>query len=270
MIFTILGGKPLSFNGCTAIVGDVPENECCVTCDNTGRDIELVEIGDLIPFVRAETAYKDNDNIAYADAAIIEQHIAWTLIDFTKQTGILVRRAVMDIQAGVRDYYIAPPAGETVYRVTSVCVNGECLTGYRSEQCCNTGNCRSERGGFVFYPLDKIVLDDATCKDCGKIEIEYITHTSNNACTMDKVLMERFQEALTMGAGGRVRKMAGFGWSLPAKGLDMMREYKQAIDQYKLDDTEGHINGGGRMTTWGTQSTYSPNNSLIYRHGGYL
>ncbi|MGL4996903.1 MAG: hypothetical protein ACRC6G_12100, partial [Deefgea sp.] len=256
MIFSVLDGKSLTFNGCTAIVGKANDNLCVATCDNSGRDIELVNIADLIPYVRAETAYKDGDTVAYADAGAIEQHIAWTLTDFTKQTGILSRRAVIDIQAGVRDYYITPPQGETVYRVSSVCVNGHCLTGYRGSECCTTGKCRSSRGGFVFEPLDKIVLDEATCKDCGKIEVQYTTHASNTACTIDKLVIERFQEAIVMGAGARLRKMAGFGWSLPAKGLDMHRDYKMAIDQYKLDDAEGHMNGNHQMNTYGSEASH--------------
>lgn len=253
MIFSVLDGKTLTFNGCKAIVGSAPENECCNTCDNTGRDIEMVAIADLIPFVRAETAYMKNDEVMYADAATIEQHLAWTLTDFTKQTGILSRKLTIDIQAGVRDYYITPPEGETVYRVTSVCVNGDCLQGFRGEPCCSSSHCTSSRGGFVFEPMDKIVLDEATCKDCGKIEIQYISHASNTACTVDKLVIERNQEAIVMGAGGRIRKMAGLPWSLPAKGLDMLRDFKMAIDQYKLDDTEGHLNQRGSLITYGTE-----------------
>jgi hypothetical protein len=255
MIFSVLDGKTLTFNGCRAVIGTPQDAACGNTCDNSGRDIELVNIADLIPYVRAETAFKDKDTVAYADTGMIEQHLAWTLTDFTRQTGILSRRSVIDIQAGVRDYYITPPQGETVYRVTSVCVNGICLTGYRGAPCCTSGQCRSSRGGFVFEPLDKIVLDDATCRDCGKIEIQYTTHTSNNACTVDKLVVERFQEAIVMGAGARLRKMAGFGWSLPAKGLDMHRDYKMAIDQYKLDDAEGHANGKHQMDTYGSESS---------------
>jgi hypothetical protein len=267
MIFSVLDGKPLTFNGCRAIVGSTPE-VCCETVDSAGRDIQIVPIADLIPFVRAETAYKDNDNTAFADGGMIEQHIAWTLTDFTKQTGILSRKAKIDITANTREYLITPPAGEEVYRVTSVCVNGYCLQGYQGEQCCSNGKCYNERGGFTFLPPNKIVLDDATCKACGKIEVQYITHASNSACTIDKLLIDRFQEALTYGAAGRIRKMAGYPWSIPAKGLDLLREYKMAIDQYKLDDAEGHLNGRHQMQVYGMERGFGYMHHH-HHHGSY-
>lgn len=243
-------GKPLSFNGCKAVLGP-PSNTCEQTCDNTGRDIELVPIADLVPYVKAETAYKEGSAILYADSSVIEQHLAWALTEFTKRTGILQRKAKMPIQSGLRDYYIEPPAGEDIYRVSSVCVDGHCIGSHRREPCCSSGACRSNRGGFVFHPQDKIVLDEARCNECGFIEVQYDTFVSNTACTIDKLLVTRFQRAIVAGAAGGIRKMAGFGWSLPAKGLDLEREFKIAIAQAQIDEAKGHTNGPHFFDAWG-------------------
>lgn len=248
-------GKPLSFNGCKAILG-APSETCEQTCDNSGRDIELVEATDLVPFIRAETAYKEGDSVMYADASMIEQHLAWALTEFTQRTGILQRKAKMPIQAGVRDYYIEPPPGEEIYRVASVCVNGICLGSNRRQECCSMGQCRSARGGFVFQPQDKIVLDEAVCNECGFIEVQYETFVSNTSCTIDKLLVTRYQRAIVAGAAAGIRKMAGFGWSLPAKGLDLEREFKIAMDRAKIDEATGYSNGRQMINNWGQGGDY--------------
>lgn len=242
-------GKPLTFNGCTAVLG-TPTPACDRTCDNTGRDIELVPASDLLAYIKPETAFKEGDSILYAETTTIEQHLAWILTEFTQKTGILQRKSRIDIQAGVRDYYITPPPGEDIHRVYSVCVKGVCMDSQRREACCRAGSCGHQRGGFVFHPQDKIVLDEATCKECGVIEVQYETFVSNTACTIDKILMTRYQRALVAGAAGSIRKMAGFGWSLPAKGLDLEREFKLAMDRAKIDETIGYTGGMQFVNNW--------------------
>lgn len=243
-------GKELSFNGCKAVLGT--PSECCEqTCDNSGRDIELVEISTLAPYVRAETAYKEDASYLFADQATIEQHLAWTLTDFTQKSGILRRKAKISIQSGLRDYYIEPPAGEKIYRVRSACVNGACMDSHSSEPCCTSGQCRSNRGGFVFHPQDKIVLDEAVCRECGFIEVQYESFVSSTACTVDKMIIDRYQRAIVAGAAGGIRKMAGLPWSLPAKGLDLEREFKLAIDRAKIEEAIGYANNTQMVNGWG-------------------
>lgn len=243
-------GKELSFNGCKAVLG-TPSPCCAQTCDNSGRDIELVPISDLVPYIKAETAYKEGASTMFADVEVLETHLAWALKEFTQRSGILQRKVKIPIQAGLRDYYIEPPPGEEIYRVYSVCVDGHCLQSHQREQCCSGGNCRSERGGFVFHPQNKIVLDEARCNECGFIEVQYDTFTSSNACTIDKILVTRHDRALIAGAAAGIRKMAGFGWSLPAKGLDLDREFKLAIQRAQIDEAVGYTNSRQMVGGWG-------------------
>ena len=258
-----LDNRKLTFRGCMAIVEGMAE-ECCEadTCDNSGRDIEIVTAAELIPYIRAETAYKDGETVAYADAGIIEQQLAFTLTDFTKRAGILERTMKMPIQAGVRDYYIKPPPGETISLVRSVCVAGVCLDGFQSGACCANNKCRPMRGGFVFEPQDKIVLDQATCNECGDIVVQYETFVSNTACTVDKIVIDRFQEAIVQGAAGRIRNMAGFAFTLPNKAASLKAEYDRAVNQAKIDATRGYLGRSPSVTNYQNEWT-------SYNAGGY-
>jgi hypothetical protein len=248
MILTVMGNRVLTFNGCKAVIGKAPElepcNKDCNTCDITKRDIELVEIAELIPYVVAETAYYENGEILYADKNIVEQQIAWTLTDFTKQTMILERVSTIKQVKGQSEYLIVPPMGETIHKVTSICIDGNCIDAIKNGTCLS----QSKNNRFSFYLPNKIKVFDCGCKD---IVVNYTTFSSNTACTIDKLIVDRYQEAITFGAAGRVRKMAGFPWSSPQKGLDLLREYQSTINQYKLEQAEMHINKSGTVNTFG-------------------
>jgi hypothetical protein len=221
---------------------NTPACAACITCANTGRDIETVCLDDLIAEIESEVAYKEQDQFLTADSNAVAQKLALTLTDLSK-TGILKRRHVEPIQKGVRDYYIKPPAGETIHLVHSVCVAGRCLDQNRNGNCCESGKCRPAMGGFVFEPMDKIVLDEALCVECGNIEIVYSTFVSTDACDVDKVLIERYKETLIAGTAGRLRKMAAFPWSIPLLGADLLRTYEMGKQQAAIDVATSYMTG---------------------------
>ncbi len=230
--------------------GQVAPTPCSTVCANTGRDIETVCVDDLIAEIGTEVSYKELDQYLTADPDAIAQKLALTLTELSK-SGILKRRHVEPIQAGVRDYYIKPLAGETIHLVQSVCVNGRCLEANHRGNCCESGKCKPRMGGFVFEPMDKIVLDEALCKECGNIEVVYTAYVSHDACDIDKVLIDRYKEIIIQGAAGRLRKMAALPWSMPQLGMDLMRSYEIGKTQAFIDAASGYLesrrslDGGG-------------------------
>jgi hypothetical protein len=216
--------------------------EPCITCANTGRDIEMVCLDDLIAEIATDVAYKELDQFLTADANAVAQKLALTLTELSK-TGVLKRRHVEPIQKGVRDYYIKPPVGETIHLVHTVCVAGRCLQQNRQGNCCETGKCRPDTGGYVFEPMDKIVLDEALCNECGNIEVVYSTFVSTDACDVDKVLIERYKETIINGTTGRLRKMGALPWSMPQLGADLMRQYEIGKNQAAIDVATSYMAG---------------------------
>lgn len=230
----------------------ITPGECCTTCDNTGRDIEMVDLNDLIDVLAPESAYKDGDDYLTAPNEAIRLRLSDILTELTKATGILLRRETICVQQGVREYYVTPVVGEHIDVIHSVCVDGQCLDPRNNKLCCNGSGCRcgAPGNGFVFEPMDKIVLDKAICNECKNITVVYSAFVANDACTVDRIVIERYRRAIIAGVSGKLRKMGGVPWSIPALGQDLLREYEGLRTQAAIDAGTGYIDLPNRMNTF--------------------
>lgn len=230
----------------------VEPGECCTVCDNSGRDIETVSLDDMISIILPETAYKEGSDYKTAPDEAVRLRLSDILTELTKASGILKRQATIPVQAGVRDYYIPVPDGERIDVVHSVCVDGQCLEPRVGKSCCETSACRcgSEGRGFVFEPMDKIVLDKAFCNECKKITVVFSTFIANDACAIDKMVIERYRRAVIAGTAGKLRKMGGVPWSIPALGQDMLREYEGLRTQAAIDAGTGYVDLPNRINVF--------------------
>jgi hypothetical protein len=224
--------------------------QCCNVCDNTGRDIETVCLDDLVEEIRPYTAYSKNDVYMFAPDDAIRQQLGYVLQDFTKRSRVLKRRFRTKIQAGLRDYYVQVVEGEKIDMVESVCVAGICLQPNRNGNCCESKSCKSF-GGFVFEPQDKIVLDKQKCNTCGDIEVVYYSYVNDASCNVDRILLDRYKEDIINGTAGKLRKMAGFAWSIPALGQDLMKQYEAGRAQAAIEATQGFITGSSTFDNGG-------------------
>jgi hypothetical protein len=230
----------------------ITPGECCTTCDNSGRDIEMVNLDDLIDVLAPETAYKDGDEYMTAPSEAIRLRLSDILTELTKASGVLLRRETICIQKGVRDYYITPVVGERIDVIHSVCVDGRCLDVRNNKLCCNNSGCRCgpPGNGFVFEPMDKIVLDKAICNECKNITVVYSSFVANDACTVDKMVIERYRRAIIAGTSGKLRKMGGVPWSIPALGQDLLREYEGLRTQASIDAGTGYVDLPNRINVF--------------------
>lgn len=230
----------------------ITPGECCTTCDNSGRDIEMVNLDDIIDVLAPETAYKEGDEYLTAPKEAIRLRLSDILTELTKASGILLRRETICVQQGVRDYYITPVVGERIDVIHSVCVDGLCMDPRNNNLCCNTVGCRcgAPGYGFVFEPMDKIVLDKAICNECKNITVVYSAFVANDACTVDKVIIERYRRAIIAGVSGKLRKMGGVPWSIPALGQDLLREYEGLRTQATIDAGTGYVDLPNRINTF--------------------
>lgn len=250
--FRTADGTPVTF-GCN----DTPANPDCgvaafpchSVCDNSGRDIERTTLAEIIAEIAPETAYKEGDALVVADNSAIALKLIQTLTDFTKRSGFLRRKETYTAQAGVRDYYLTPPEGESIHLITSICVNGQCIEPARIDSCCRDRHpyrCECAGGRFVFEPPDKVVLDKALCSNCAKVEFHYITYVKHDACKVDRLLLDRYRETIMQGTVSRLRLMAGFGWSQPQLGLLLARQFEAGSTRAAIDDADGYA--GGRQS----------------------
>jgi len=246
-VFT--NGMEITDFSCTPAI---TPGDCCTTCDNSGRDIEMVSVSDLADIISPETAYKDGEDYLTAPHDAVLLRLSDILTELTKASGILLRRETISVQQGVRDYYITPVVGERIDVIHSVCVDGRCLDVRNGRLCCSGGGCRcgAPGNGFVFEPMDKIVLDKAICNECKKITVVYSSHVANDACTVDKVIVERYRRAIITGTAGKLRKMGGVPWSIPALGQDLLREYEGLRTQASIDAGTGYVDMPNRINTF--------------------
>lgn len=230
----------------------IEPGECCTVCDNSGRDIETVGLEDLVDIISPETAYKDGEEYKTAPNAAIRLRLSDILTELTKASGILRRKAVIPVQSGLRDYYIPVPEDERIDVVHSVCVDGLCLEPGNSKSCCEGFGCRCGQSGrgFLFEPMDKIVLDRAICNECKSITVIFSTFTANDACVIDKMIVERYRRAIISGTAGKLRKMGGVPWSIPALGQDMLREYEGLRTQAAIDAGTGYVDLPNRINVF--------------------
>jgi hypothetical protein len=230
----------------------ITPGECCSTCDNSGRDIEMVDLDDLVDIIAPETAYKVGDDYLTAPNEAIRLRLSEILTELTKSSGILLRRETICVQKGVREYYISPVVGERIDVIHSVCVDGRCLDVRNNKFCSNgrVGRCGMPGNGFVFEPMDKIVLDQAICNECKNITVIYSAFVANDACSVDRVIVERYRRALITGTAAKLRKMGGVPWSIPALGQDLMREYEGLRTQASIDAGTGFVDLPNRINVF--------------------
>lgn len=233
------------------------------TCCNDGRDIEMMSWGKWIPWVRAYTNYRDKGgNVLTAPDDMIGIAVRQAAADFSRETRVLRRIAKMDIQKGVRDYYVKPLDGERISLVDVVCVDGERLepirkqhewsgypslynhdNGYYSHD--NGYSCFHRKyGSFTWNIPDKLVLTNEPCiENKGAIFIEYHASVSEDACQVDSMLYERYREGIQRRAIETILSIPGYEWARPDFAIDSARRAEIETTRAKIDVMRGYASG---------------------------
>ena len=178
--------------------------------------IARVELRAFLPFVMA--ACPD----APEDMAVA--YVLQATIDFCQRSGVLRRVAFIDQQANVNAYPVWPEPCETVVRVNEVCIDGCCYRGGRATCCFDHCGAR--------YTVDDGLLRISITPEVDKpaaIEVRFTAAPARDACEVDAVLLEDWQEAIEDGALARLHLLPKFAFCSQALAATRSRSFADHI-----------------------------------------
>lgn len=222
-----------------------PELCGCVCTDNDGRDVAYVRYETFIDHVRPALTFtnKSGERHAAPTEAML-QSIREVCIDFAKRTRILRRKFWQPIQAGVRDYYIKTHEQERIALINRLCVRGLCIEPSQL-QCCQRDRCVCGGGGFLFEPMDKVVLDEKPYLDnsCDGVEATFHVHPSEGSCMVDELLFERYRQAVVWGVWARMLALPGWEWADAAHSVKYNTDYEREVADAKIEVSQSFASG---------------------------
>lgn len=209
-------------------------------CENDGRDVEFISLTEFLPRVTL-VAQGVPDDVALEYLRQAAQTLA-------RDSLLLKRELRLDVQAEVRDYYLEPGDFEQVHYVDDVSL-GKPKTG-----CCfnyqpkSFFRCRE----FAFEPNDKIVLSQTPKADAeNRLYVRYFAMPTQNACEVDKLLYDRYQDVVVNGALAQLLLMRKYEFSDPQLAMIYEQKFKQGIAQAKIDVGQQFETEQRGLNLWG-------------------
>lgn len=197
--------------GCLKIkIGNCPANFSVVA--HNGREVEFVDLAEFLPRVRlVARGVPDDVALEYINAAAIR---------FARLTGVLKRRVVMDIQAGVQDYFLHAGELEQIHRMD-----------------------KTSQHQWQFIPPDKIWLNHMPhCDVVQGILFEYTALPIQAACQVDKLLLDYYQDGVVAGALAELLLMRQYEFADTTLASVYEQKFKYATNAAAIDVTRDFDN----------------------------
>lgn len=194
---------------------------CFSVCSNNGREVEFINIDEFLPRVRlVAKGVPDDVAIEYINAAAVR---------FSRETLVLKRRLTIDIQAGVQDYFLKAGDYEQVYRLDDI------------------NHCK--KNDWQFLPPDKLFLNNNYYNDIKNgLTVEYTATPNQNACMIDKLLYDYYQDAIVNGALAELLLMKHYAFSEPQYLSSVYEQkYNNAVGRAKTDMSRKFENRRNRL-----------------------
>lgn len=216
--------------------------------DNDGRDVEFIGLDEFLPRVTL-VAKGVPDDVAL-------EYIRQAAHTLARESKLLKRELRLDVQAGVRDYYIQAGDNEQVHLIHSVGyhnMHSQRICGCGGESCfVALKQCRSNH--FSFEPPDKIILAKSPKED-GESEliVQYFAMPTQNACEVDKLIFERYHDVVVNGALSWLLMMRQYDFADPQMAMLYSKEFRKGITGAKIDTMREFETGtqklayGGRL-----------------------
>lgn len=208
-------------------------------CENDGRDVEFIPLTEFLPRITL-IAKGVPDDVAL-------EYIRQACQTLARDSLLLKRDLHLDVQAGVRDYYLENGDNEQVHYVRYVRFGKEqrpCIAGFqRMERC----ECRD----FVFEPNDKIILRKAPKVDAeNQLFVRYFAVPTQNACEVDKLLFDRYHDVVVNGVLADLLLMRQYAFADPQMAMLYEKRFKQGIAQAKIDVSNQFQNKLQTLNHW--------------------
>lgn len=199
------------------------EDPVVFSCSNDGRDVEFIALEEFLPRVTL-VAKGVPDDIALEYLRQSAQIVA-------RDSRLLKREVYIDVQAGVRDYYLESGDYEQIHYIHSIRVGKSCC---QSDCCEPIRLCSTD--AFNFEPPDKIILRKTPKQDKeNQLKVEYFAMPTQSTCQVDKLLFERYHDVIVNGALADLLLMRQYEFSDPQLAMIYERKFKQGIAQVKID-----------------------------------
>lgn len=208
-------------------------------CSNDGRDIEFISLTEFLPRVTL-VAKGVPDDVAL-------EYLRQACQTVAREALLLERVLELDVQAGVRDYYLENGNAEQVHYVSHIQL-GKAHSACTSRQPLGYWTCRA----FVFEPNDKIILTDTPKADSeNHLVVKYFAIPTQNACEVDKLLFDRYHEVIVNGALADLLLMRQYEFADPQMAMVYSQKFKQGIAQVKIDVMQRFERIAHTVNQWG-------------------
>lgn len=209
-------------------------------CENDGRDVEFISLTEFLPRVTL-IAKGVPDDVALEYLRQAAQTLA-------RDSLLLKRELRLDVQAGVRDYYLDNGDAEQVHYVDEIHLG--------KRKPCSGFHYKPMRyfacGAFTFEPNDKIILQKAPLADAeNQLYVRYFAMPTQNACEVDKLLFDRYHDVVVNGALSQLLLMRQYAFADPQMAMMYERHFKQGIAQAKIDVMRDFETGEHTLNHWG-------------------
>lgn len=146
---------------------------------------------------------------------IAEHNIRLAAIEFLSYTKLITSTMYLDAQEGVSDYFLEGDYDSECYCVSSiksVCINSRDLERIDRDTCCPT-DC-----GFTFCMPCDLYIQPAPCSDAARcIEVQVYLQPTQDGCSIDSWVYEKYAEALANGALSRLYNLTRQPWYDPSQ-----------------------------------------------------
>ncbi|MFU2079362.1 hypothetical protein ACLSYV_03560 [Avibacterium avium] len=193
------------------------------SCENAGRDVEFVDLELFLPRVTL-VAKGVPDDVAI-------EYLRQACQQLARDSWLLKREVSLDVQAGVKDYYLHCGDNEQVHYVDNISL-GKCKQGYFRYK--PLARYRDEN--IAFEPSDKILLTHLPQQDRERhLFVHYFAIPTQNACQVDKLIYDRYHDVVVNGALADLLLMRQYEFADPQMAMVYEKRFKQGIAQAKID-----------------------------------
>lgn len=224
------------FCGCARVETECKEKPSYKVCyDDTGRDVNMIGFDVFMPKMRLSAKG--------ASDSIIVEYLRDSCTRFANATNILTRVVSVDLQRGVRDYYLHHGDNEQIKHI------GEFNVGGCNDLCWLNGRLRIDRynssclaigpfsmGGVKFEPMNKfILLKEPKVDKEGALRVRYVATVSPTACMIDEVLYLRYADAIIAGALSELQDIDGYDFSNSQSARKNEMKFKRGMERAAQD-----------------------------------
>ncbi|QEY24780.1 hypothetical protein D0T90_10135 [Neisseria animalis] len=204
--------------------------------------MDFVPLAEFLPRVRL-IAKGVPDDVAL-------DYIGQAAFEFAVKTRLLKRELVFDVQADVQDYYLEAGECEQVHLIRKidldcdVCGTASCAV--------DAGYCANQNLLFDFEPPEKIWLKKRPDADAeNAFRVEYVAAPTQTACEVDRLLFDRYQDAVVSGALAYLLLMRQYDFAAPQLADRYESRFRREINRAKIEVAREVKTNDRHFIVWG-------------------